>query len=79
MIAILLYIFGVQENCSVLNKTRVLDGGLSVILSVKFQEWYGLAKSRRMSVVQNLKNLTFQGRLQNHEMFSIRERDRGRT
>lgn len=37
-IEILVYIFAVQENCSVLNETRVLDGGLSAVLGVKFQE-----------------------------------------
>lgn len=37
-IEILLYILDMQENCSIFNETRVLDGGLSSFLGVKAEE-----------------------------------------
>lgn len=37
-IEILLFIFGMKENCSIFNETRVLDGGLSSVLGVKAEE-----------------------------------------
>jgi len=33
------YVFGVQENCSVLNETWVSEGGLNAALGVEFQEF----------------------------------------